>query len=59
MSDRAFSNDGKASPIWLYSFYINMKQNYKKKYLKDYVEKNNQVNKYLNKKDQKYNENNF
>ena len=39
MSDRAFSNDGKASPIWLYSFYIDMKQNYKKRYLKDYVEK--------------------
>ena len=39
MSDRAFSNDGKASPIWLYSSSKNKKQKYKNSDLKDYVEK--------------------
>ncbi len=59
MSDRLFTSGGKASPIWLYSFSINKKQNYKKSDLKDQIENNNQVNEYLNKKDQKCNENNF
>ena len=31
MSDRLFTSGGKASPIWLYSFSINIKQNYNKK----------------------------
>ena len=44
MSDRLFTSGGKASPIWLYSFSINKKQNYKKSDLKDQVENNNQVN---------------
>ena len=34
MLDRLFANDGKASPIWLYSFSINIKQNYNKNNLK-------------------------